>query len=96
MNKHKWDAALNGNPGIAEDRCEYFVCAKFHLVGLAETEQARRARYSPFQMLNAKTTIDHLEWSNSKWPLRASKDSNKKASAHALMFVFHQDGRFQW
>jgi kinesin family protein 4/21/27 len=42
VNKRKWDAALSGDPGTAEDRCEDFVCAKLHLVDLAGSERAKR------------------------------------------------------
>lgn len=42
VNKRKWDTALSGDPGTAEDRCEDFVCAKLHLVDLAGSERAKR------------------------------------------------------
>jgi hypothetical protein len=59
----------------------------------------QRAGCSALQMLCAKTTIGHSEWSNSKRPLRASKDSDREGGARALisaMFVFPQDVRIQW
>lgn len=42
VNKQKWDATLSGDLGIAEDRCEDFVCANLHLMGLASSKQAKR------------------------------------------------------
>lgn len=59
----------------------------------------QRAGCSTLQMLCAKTTIGHSEWSNNKRPLRASKDSDREGGARALisaMFVFPQDVRIQW
>ena len=38
VNKPKWDTTLSGDPGIAEDRCEDFVCTKLHIVDLAGFE----------------------------------------------------------
>lgn len=59
----------------------------------------QRAGCSTLQMLCAKTTIGHSEWSNGKRPLRASKDSDREGGARSLisaMSIFPQDVRIQW